>query len=665
MTIPHTASVSTTFTCREYDDLDVYDTCSVLRPLPLNWQPISSSEVVIATTLLGKSAVNCTDIRIPFDQWMGRHGFSHTIYFVGVHPSLPLKPMLKGLAHIAGTDHVIVDNAAMDLSSIALLFASEEEIINVTKSGLLRDLHTNNELQNGSSITASGTFPTANATMRYEGPNTLNRLQYSLICRQWIRCPVTMSGEMFVTLLASERLFPEVVTKVITAGGTLVSLGSVITVSPTAIIQLGVVTSIKEMSRCMETNLDDPTDDDSYSSYVNGVLNPLSLALGGGGGRRYIRGALVTSVAYLALLSLFSVVASYVLLRLRTALRYDSSQSIPPLLAGYPGSLVGVISFCMDGAVSSGTMLAAFGNGWSDRTLASIALACCVLYIGHIVFVTKRRFPTNIVAVGPQSEISMHNCNLGLQLNHWLEAPSHQWSHPVDDRRSAEWLSKYQNYIEGLKLSWYTALELAVALLTCVLSALAFGNLTYCIARGIVCFLLLGGQCLVIVILRPTVHKWRWALLSTVLALQAASAALSTANAPLQEQRIELAMDCLGAVVFVILTVIFIADMYVLLVSSRAIIRQVCLSTWWYIKSLAYASKKEGAAQQNKKITNATLMTISIIENDRMFDTEDKTDPIILLRETDEDAIKAQILKDLEVFERNLQHTSGHKQTLF
>lgn len=158
-------------------------------------------------------------------------------------------------------------------------------------------------------------------------------------------------------------------------------------------------------------------------------------------------------------------------------------------------------------------------------------------------------------------------------------------------------------------------------------------------------------------LLRPSVHKWRWALLSTVLALQAASAALSTANAPLQEQRIELAMDCLGAVVVLLLTIIFIADMYVLLVSSRTVIRHVCLLIWRYIKELIASLCKEAAPSTN---VNVTLMVIPTVEKDRVFDLEHDEDddlggPIVLPKDVEEDSIKAQILRDLEAFERNLE----------
>lgn len=432
------------------------------------------------------------------------------------------------------------------------------------------------------------------------------------------------------------------------------------------------------MSRCVDTNLDDPSDDgDSYSEYMSVVLNPLSLALGADGGRSYIRGAWVTSVGYLVLLSAFSFTSNFVLWRLRTP-GEDSAQTKSPL-TGYPGALVGAVSFCMDGAVSSGTMLAVFGHGVVDHTLGVMALAFCVVYIGHVLFVTVARFPANLVVVSASEKEVGDSADINgspacwLRLSHWLEASSHEWSHPPEDKSATEWVNKYQSYIDDLKLRWYTALELAVALLTCVLSALAFGKLTWCISRGIICFLLLGWQCLVLVVLRPTVHKWRWVILSTVLALQTASAALSTANAPLQEQHIELTMDCLGAAVFFLLAIIFIADSYVFLVSSRANIRHVCLLIWSYIESFANLAKKEDLVAcknkdeittgTNKNNENETLMVIpSVVEKDRVFDLALEADiaaadpPILLLKMSEEDVVKAEILKDLEAFEKNLQN---------
>eukprot|EP00743_Colponemidia_sp_Colp-15_P023726 GILK01033359.1.p1 GENE.GILK01033359.1~~GILK01033359.1.p1 ORF type:complete len:157 (+),score=10.04 GILK01033359.1:3-473(+) len=74
---------------------------------------------------------------------------------------------------------------------------------------------------------------------------------------------------------------------------------------------------------------------------------------------------------------------------------------------------------------------------------------------------------------------------------------------------------------------------------------------------------------MVMVVLRPMVHRWRWLLLSAVLLMQTLVACLSVANAQLQDQHIELAMDSTGSVVFVLLIVSAVVDILMMLLELR------------------------------------------------------------------------------------------------
>lgn len=617
----------------------------------MSWQPFHGNETdsptkVSSTWLFGTEG-NCTRITIPFDQWTGRQGSTHTIYFVGIESRVPLKTYL-GQTGIDSGDLVSIDTALMVPTPITFQFRSVEEILNATRSGALRDPPLRVLLPNDTGV-VTNVYPVAIVTLRYDGLNSLSRIEYSLSCRDWARCPITMSTEMHIRLEALTRLFPETVAQVISTGSSIISFGGAMSLSPTAVLQLGMVTSLKEMSRCKDTKLDDPTDDDSYDDFAKGILNPYGLNLGGGGGRGFIRGALVTSGVYLMFLTALTFGLTFVFHRIKLASyaldikdNTDSKANIAapvPLLAGYPAALIAVVSFAMDGAVSAGTMLAVFGDGWADRVMGSVSVIVCSLYVCHILFVTVKRFPPSLVArsltnaaaaednelssdfsalldndLSDKTEPSLDSVlqtsftkgalsrdfsfgfgrksggyytsppkGTGLkvwadQVCHWLEAPTHEWQPDQNDAVSLQWMDRYEGYISNSKLTWYCALEQTVALVTCVLSSLGFEQLYFCISRGVICFLLLGGQLLVMIILRPTLHKWRWALVSVAMGFQVLTAALSVVNAPLQHKFIELSMDTVGAAVFVVLTLISLADVFILVASARG--PPIGLRTW-------------------------------------------------------------------------------------
>eukprot|EP00744_Colponema_vietnamica_P013180 GILI01018485.1.p1 GENE.GILI01018485.1~~GILI01018485.1.p1 ORF type:complete len:559 (+),score=46.25 GILI01018485.1:133-1677(+) len=403
-----------------------------------------------------------------------------------------------------------------------------------------------------------------------------------------------MPGVMDVTLEGSERLLPTPVADAVATGTAIVSIGAGLTVSPTAVAQLGVATSLRQMSRCVDMDLDQ-VGDDSYDDYVHAPMNPFSIQIGkGGGGRKFVRGTLLMSAVYLLCLSCLMLLYTTACVGLkRYVLRGPRQHASTSLMTGYPSSLVAAVSFAMDGAAGSGTVLGAFGYDWQDRLLGWIAVLVCVLYVAHILFVTTRGFPSLLRPADTmpdrkelerglsdeEEEKRVRKSTPILQrITQWMFVPTNEWViaskrlHGSDDVATL-WMARYESYIADVRVPWYCGLEQGLALVICILSSLSIGNLSFCIARGVISVVLVGGFAFVMVIRRPPMLRWRWLLLSAVYTFQTLTAILAAANAPLQQQTIELGMDWLGTATFILLAIAFIVDTVSLLMELYGSLR--------------------------------------------------------------------------------------------
>lgn len=581
-------SLSATFTCRELININVEDVCEIFRPLSVDWVPPSGIHakplVLDASWRFGNH--DCASIRIPFKLWSGRNGALFTIGIVGVDSRVPLRSSLTSPL-IAGTDLIIISRIPIlvDLP-ITLLFADAEEVLNATQRGVLLPVEWPAHHDGKPNVTNS--YLVAVVTMQYIGAPTLNQLEYKIDCDLWTRCPIPMSAVMEVRLEAAGRLFPVTLDKVIQTGTTIVTVGGSLTLSPSVVAQFKVSAALKEMSRCAAVDLDDANAvEDTFAS---GSANPFGISVGSGSGRRYVRGTLIMSVIYLvglsALMFLFTTSTAQIRYYLHGV--SQSTLSRPALFSGYPSALIAVTSFVMDASVGAGVVLGILGDGWADIVAGWLVVLLGIAFVVHILYVTTIRFPVTLIPVlvpdtdrlTTETSATSHDgddarTKQGITASEhwrrWLFHSTHQWSteQPAEEKiKSAtaeKWLTKYESYIADVTLKWYCGLEQAVALLVCLLGALPLDELPFCISRGVLCFLLLGAQLLIMILRRPPVHRWRWLFMSVVLSLQTVTASLSVANAPLQEQSIELWMEILGAINFLLLAIVFVIDTMLLL----------------------------------------------------------------------------------------------------
>eukprot|EP00742_Colponemidia_sp_Colp-10_P015476 GILJ01017665.1.p1 GENE.GILJ01017665.1~~GILJ01017665.1.p1 ORF type:complete len:853 (+),score=83.54 GILJ01017665.1:157-2559(+) len=604
-TVSSSGSASETVTCRDHFGLDITDTCEVMRPLPTNLNVpalLGQRQTVNLDASWRTRKFDCTSIGIPYKIWSGRQDSLHTIGIVAVDSRVTFNSTLLNPMSLRNESEPLVETVTVrsEEVSIMLYFGSNEEVFNATRKGVLPGPTTN--LTN-----VTFTYPVASATFRYTGPTTLNKIQYHMDCVAWTRCPIAMPGSMEVTLFAADRLFPVSVTDTVS---TLTTLGSMLSVSPTAVARLGVSTALQKISRCASLELDDERDQSSFSAFTGGISNPSKLKIGdGGGGRKYIRGAMVTSLVYLLVFSTMilafttasSKIASFlkpksavkVLSTTVTALEHHESS----LLSGYPSALVAVGSFVMDNAIAGGTILGIAGDEWADYAFGWLTVLGCVMYAAHILFVTIR-LPTTMVSVSLEQRLS-HAPSLTdvataedldidwvddavvnskrptkepkttktshsqlSDLRTWLVKPTDKWAccSPEQQHHVNQWMSRYESYVADMRVGWYCGFEQTVALLICFLGTLSIDNMGFCIARGVICSLLLGIQAVVMIFIRPPIHRWRWLLLSFILLLQAISASLAAANAPLQDQDVEFWMDSFGLIVSILLAIAFCAD---------------------------------------------------------------------------------------------------------
>eukprot|EP00744_Colponema_vietnamica_P012827 GILI01017990.1.p1 GENE.GILI01017990.1~~GILI01017990.1.p1 ORF type:complete len:666 (-),score=81.69 GILI01017990.1:631-2577(-) len=528
--------------------------------------------------------------------------------------------------------------STMNLIPITLLFTSDEVVHNATKRGELPGPPNKVFLPN-EPVNVTYTFITAIVLMRYDGPATLNKYRYSMDCLSFVRCPVPLPATFQVTLLASERLFPVPLQTVVNVGTSIVSVLGSLTVSPTTVAQLGVMTSLKAMSRCTAMKLDDEDDNDSYEAFQSGTYNPFELSIGRDGGRRFIRAALATSVVYLLVLSMLMLAFTAASTRLPSWLA--SAQVVPSLGKGYPSALIAVASFGMDGLAAAGIILAVYGAGWTDRFFGCLAVGLCVAFVSHIVYVTTSCFPSKksirlepLILTNSKVALSQEPFDREIEdrllpsgsllastdshdsilnpsemqvedhyrkLSVWLRRETDKWilvekeePAPVEQANTtttisrsgfqasqpngggaSAWMERHESYIADARLPWYCGLEQSVALLVCLLGSLSFASMPFCIVRGTVAALLLGVQALVMVVKRPLVHRWRWLLMSTILISQTSTAVLSVVNAPLQNLKVELAMDCINAAVFFLLGIATASDIIMLLIEVREAAQRV------------------------------------------------------------------------------------------
>ena len=199
----------------------------------------------------------------------------------------------------------------------------------------------------------------------------------------------------------------------------------------------------------------------------------------------------------------------------------------------------------------------------------------------------------------------------------WAMRPTHEWAEaPVPDAPDdppsppqgwwarplapQAWLLRYRHYTEDSRVAWYSGAELLTAGFVTVMGSIAFEHVPYCVGRGVACCLVLSAQLGVLVALRPMVHRWRWLIICLATLLQAASAALSTANAVVQQQRVELAMDVLGVAVFGLMAIVTIVESAAVLQSLAATLREAATTIRKHIAAVRAAhsckSKTDGSA---------------------------------------------------------------------
>eukprot|EP00742_Colponemidia_sp_Colp-10_P021981 GILJ01025889.1.p1 GENE.GILJ01025889.1~~GILJ01025889.1.p1 ORF type:complete len:426 (+),score=40.29 GILJ01025889.1:79-1278(+) len=377
----------------------------------------------------------------------------------------------------------------------------------------------------------------------------------------------------------------------------------------------------------------------------------------------------------------------------------------PSLLAGYPSALVAVATLSMDGIVGTGTLLGTYGDGWQDRLVGWAVVSASLAYVCHIIYTTTRKFPRGSLSVVPIEakppfirrlddsdtsdelkdplvgittetlETALEEADLELDsilstisrlrsstnsgnskkivfkdAKKWLREPTHEWIiTPGNSAASlAEgWVLRYQSYIADSRVSWYCGLEQWGAVLICMLGSLKFSQMPYCITRGVLCILQLGAQTTVMVLMRPPVQRWRWLLMSIVLSLQTVTGALSVANASLQEQEIEFAMDVIGIFIFALLGISTVSDIVILLLELR-IAAMKALSTiktrGW--KRLPDADEEiELGENEHTDKSSATVQPLSIRE---------EVQPLGAAQPLGEEAVVRIILSQLQEYEADL-----------
>lgn len=282
----------------------------------------------------------CTRLSLPFTEWSGRTGATHSITFVAVDFRVPLANSPSKALITEGSAKIESVSSTMELRKLSVVFETHELLEESVRRGHVlppsaSDTQGASRLCPPQRVEAEGTSPSTECQpgndrenarnqstaqyfsittrMRYTGPLTLNKMFYSLKAEAWSRCPIPMPLEFHVTLVAANRLLPPIVAETRNVLGTSVALSGSLTVSPSAVLQGGISNMLKELSRCRKLDLDDANDDDNYEQFKpGGFLNPLGLSIlahDGGTGRALVRGAMLVGFVYVlfAMASLMAI----------------------------------------------------------------------------------------------------------------------------------------------------------------------------------------------------------------------------------------------------------------------------------------------------------------------------------------------------------------------